>query len=90
MGAAGSRPFLIMLVVAARDVEQRGARDAPADLREQSATIRLLDGLIVEYHQPHVRLRENAVTGVGLAMLRHPPGGFGGSRDKAGYLLIAG
>jgi hypothetical protein len=89
MSAVGSRPFLVMLVVIARDIEQRGARDAPADLREQSATVRLFDSFVVEDHQAHVGFRKNAMNGVRLKMLRDPPSRFGGGRHEASYFFIA-
>ena len=90
MGAVGTRPLLVILVVSARDIKQGSVWDAAADLREQSAAIVLVDGVIVEDYQAHVRLRKDALIRMSFTMLRDPPDRFGSGRDQFANLLVTG
>jgi len=82
MRAAGPRSLFVVLVVAARDVEQRRGREPPADLREQTTAIMLINRFVVENHNTDIRLRKKAVSCVRFPMLRNSPSRLRGLLDE--------
>ncbi len=68
---------LVAIALAAGDVEERGAGEVFADLREPPATVIFFYRLIVEYDESHIWLVEHLAAHVSVdALANELPGPF--------------